>query len=133
MKLKNILFVVVILVSSAVLILGCSPTPTPTPTPTVTPIDNVDMARDVAIAKANSTPGTVPTNISWSKQTTPASMPGGTITVNYSGISNGNWYIEITYTSGVSLENTIYNVKIQFDGMPPVWQGIVNYSEIVLY
>ena len=59
-------------------------------------------------------------------------MPGGTVLVKYSGVSNGNWYIDISYTSGLSLDNTYYSVTIQFDGMPAIWTVVITYEDLYL-
>ncbi|QPM67731.1 hypothetical protein [Atribacter laminatus] len=125
---SRIIFLIVSLVAIFTLLLGCTP---PSPTPTPTPPDDIDRARDLAIAKANDAGNEVPTNITnWTRQTIPATMPGGTMLVKYSGVSNGNWYIDISYTSGLSLENTDYSVTIQFDGMPAIWTGTITYEEL---
>ena len=127
-KKTRIVLLIVSLLAVFTLLLGCNP---PSPTPTPTPPDDIDRARDLAIAKANEAGNNVPTNITnWTRETVPASMPGGTVLVKYFGISNGNWYIDITYTSGLSLENTDYTVKIQFDGMPAIWTGTITYEEL---
>jgi hypothetical protein len=127
----RIFLLVVSLVAVFTLLLGCTP---PSPTPTPTPPDEIDMVRDVAIAKANGAGNNIPTNITnWIRDTIPASMPGGTVTVKFHGVSNGDWYVDVSYTSGLALENTVYNVTIQFDGMPALWTGTVTYQETLLY
>ncbi len=124
----RIVLLIVSLLAVFTLLLGCNP---PSPTPTPTPPDDIDRARDLAIAKANEAGNNVPTNITnWTRETVPASMPGGTVLVKYSGVSNGNWYIDITYTSGLALEYIDYTVKIQFDGMPAIWTGTITYEEL---
>ncbi|NLJ49897.1 MAG: hypothetical protein GX428_10005 [Candidatus Atribacteria bacterium] len=124
----RIILLAVSLVAVFTLLLGCTP---PTPSPTPTSPDDIDRARDLAIAKANDAGNTVPTNITnWTRETIPAAMPGGTTTVKYHGISNGDWYIDISYTTGLALEYTDYDVKIQFDGMPAIWTGTITYEEL---
>ncbi|HCU22571.1 MAG TPA: hypothetical protein DF698_06740 [Candidatus Atribacteria bacterium] len=126
----RILILIVSLVAVFTLLLGCTP---PSPTPTPTPPDDIDRARDLAIAKANDAGNVVPTNItSWTWQIIPASMPGGTAAVKYHGISNGDWYIDVSYTTGLALEYTDYDVKIQFDGMPAIWTGTITYEDLYL-
>jgi len=129
-KTRNLLLLVS-LVAVFTLLLGCTP---PSPTPTPTPPDEFDMVRNVAISKANAAGNNIPTTITnWERETIPASMPGGTAKVKFHGISNGDWYVDISYTTGLAPEYTDYNVTIQFDGMPALWTGIVTHSEILFY
>jgi len=124
-----------LLIASIVMVftflLGCTPpSPSPTPTPVV---DDIERARDLAIAKANAEGENVPTDITnWSRELIEASMPGGTETVKFHGVSNGDWYIDISYTTGLALEYTDYDVTIQFDGMPVLWTGTITYEDLYL-
>jgi len=125
---SRIILLIVSLVMVFTLLLGCTP-----PSPTPTPPDDIDRARDLAITKANNAGNAVPTNITnWTRELVPASMPGGTATVKYHGISNGDWYIDVSYTTGLALEYTDYDVKIQFDGMPAIWTGTITYEDLYL-
>ena len=124
----RILLLIVSLVAVFTLLLGCTP---PSPSPSPTPQDDIERARDLAIIKANDAGNAVPTNITnWTRETIPASMPGGTTIVKYHGVSNGDWYIDVSYTTGLALEYTDYDVKIQFDGMPAIWTGKITYEEL---
>ena len=124
----RVFLIVVSLVMVITFLLGCTPTPSPTPTPT--PPADADRARDLAIAKANDEGKNVPTNVTWSYQIEMTELLGGPVTVKYSAVSNGNWYIDVTYTSGLSPENTDYSVKIQFDGLPAIWTGTITYEDL---
>jgi len=126
-KKTRIVLLIVSLLAVFTLLLGCNP-PSPTPSPSVP--DDVDRARDLAIIKANSEGNNIPTGLNWSREIIYSDLLGGPVTVKYSAVSNGNWYIDITYTSGLSLENTDYTVKIQFDGMPAIWTGTITYEEL---
>lgn len=122
--LRKTSFVLLIMSLVAVfMLLGCSPQSPTAP-------DDIDKARDLAIVKANEEGKNVPTDITWTREDIPPSMPGGTVLVKYSGVSNGNWYIDVTYTSGLSVEDTDYTVSIQFDGMPILWTGLITSEDI---
>ena len=121
--LRKTSFVLLIMSLVAVfMLLGCSPQ-----SPTLP--DDIDRARDLAIAKANNAGNNIPTDITWTRETIPASMLGGTVLVKYSGVSNGNWYIDVTYTSGLSVENTDYNVIIRNETQV-LWTGVITHEDL---
>jgi len=121
LKKTSIILLVVNLVA-VFMLLGCSPS-------SPIPLDDIDKARDLAIVKANEAGNNIPTDITWTRETIPASMLGGTVLVKYSGVSNGNWYIDVTYTSGLSVENTDYNVILRNETQV-LWTGVVTSEDV---
>ena len=104
---------------------GICQTPTPTPTPTPIPAERVDVARDIAIMKANSEGHNVPTGVYWFKQDLSSGIGGKHYLYTYSGA--GDWYIDITYPI---VPEPTFSVVISFESFS-IWSGNVYYWETV--
>ncbi|MBP8933510.1 MAG: IPT/TIG domain-containing protein [Candidatus Atribacteria bacterium] len=103
-----------------------TPTPTPTtPTPTPIPLERVDVARNIAIAKAHDDGVNVPLGVHWIKSD--VSFGIGSKHYQYTYYGAQSWLIDITYPV---VEQPDFTVDISSWGIP-LWSGMVYYWETV--